>query len=158
MTTTTKPTTTATATQAADRNSGFTLITDWANFLVKSGNWIEVLDPRMMMMMNKSNNPDTSDDEASSINYLGDMERFVTVALLCAHPQIAYRPTITQALRILENAQHELPVLPDRPIPVTLERSRINDAVGGSSNLFSTSQGFQSFATVSSLGSSYMAR
>ncbi len=158
MTTTTKPTTTATATQAADRNSGFTLITDWANFLVKSGNWIEVLDPRMMMMMNKSNNPDTSDDEASSINYLGDMERFVTVALLCAHPQIAYRPTITQALRILENAQHELPVLPDRPIPVTLERRRINDAVGGSSNLFSTSQGFQSFATVSSLGSSYMAR
>ncbi|CAK9863637.1 unnamed protein product [Sphagnum jensenii] len=158
MTTTTKPTTTATTTQAADENSGFTLITDWANSLVKSGNWIEVLDPRMMMMMNKSNNPNMSDDEASSINYLGDMERFVTVALLCAHPQIAYRPTITQALRILENPQHEVPVLPDRPIPVTLERRRINDAVGGSSNLFSTSQGFQSFATVSSLGSSYMAR
>jgi serine/threonine protein kinase len=158
MTTTRKPTTTATTTQAADKNSGFTLITDWANSLLKSGNWIEVLDPRMMMMMNKSNNPNMSDDEASSINYLGDMERFVTVALLCAHPQIAYRPTITQALRVLENAQHEVPVLPDRPIPVTLERSRINDAVGGSSNLFSTSQGFQSFATVSSLGSSYMAR
>jgi serine/threonine protein kinase len=158
MTTTTKPTTTATTTQAADENSGFTLITDWANSLVKSGNWIEVLDPRMMMTMNKSNNPNMSDDEASSINYLGDMERFVTVALLCAHPQIAYRPTITQALRILENPQHEVPVLPDRPIPVTLERRRINDAVGGSSNLFSTSQGFQSFATVSSIGSSYMAR
>jgi serine/threonine protein kinase len=158
MTTTTKPTTTATTPQGADENSGFTLITDWANSLVKSGNWIEVLDRRMMMTMNKSNNPNMSDDEASSINYLGDMERFVTVALLCAHPQIAYRPTITQALRILENPQHEVPVLPDRPIPVTLERRRINDAVGGSSNLFSTSQGFQSFATVSSLGSSYMAR
>jgi hypothetical protein len=135
---------------------GFSLIADWAWSLVKPGNWVQVLDPRM--------NYKSAD--------LEDLERFVMVALLCAHPQVAYRPpTITSARRILEDGQQVVPMLPDRPLPLTLNRQTIISAtaaassVGGrsssSSNLWSSSaaaEGFQSQATISSVGSSYMAR
>jgi serine/threonine protein kinase len=146
----------ADADAASGGTGGFILIADWAWSLVKAGNWVQVLDPRM--------NYKSAD--------LEDLERFVMVALLCAHPQVAYRPpTITSARRILEDGQQVVPMLPDRPLPLTLNRQTIISATaaassaGGrssaSSNLWSSSaaaEGFQSQATISSVGSSYMAR
>lgn len=108
----------------------FVLVSDWAWALVKDGKWREVLDPKM---------DNRGSDE--------DMERFVMVALLCGHPRVACRPTITTALKILENHQ-KCPSVPDRPMPLTLERQQIELTFGSSSKLFSDS-GFQSFTTSS---------
>lgn len=43
------------------------------------------------------------------------MERFVRVGILCAHLMVALRPTILDALKILEG-DAEVPTIPDRPL------------------------------------------
>lgn len=88
----------------------FTLITDWAWTQVKAGKWNEVLDEKMELR-----------------GPAEDMERFVMLALLCAHPLVACRPNITSALRILENCQ-TLPSIPERPIPLTAHGEKIRRA------------------------------
>ncbi|XP_057518866.1 probable receptor-like protein kinase At1g11050 [Amaranthus tricolor] len=50
----------------------------------------------------------------------GIMERFVHVGLLCAHVMVAFRPTIAQALKMLEG-DIDIPKLPDRPLPLNNE-------------------------------------
>lgn len=121
----------------------YTLITDWAWSLVKGGQWEAVLDSRM-----------------GNRGSAEDMERFVMLALLCAHPLVACRPDMTGALRILENDQ-KLPSIPDRPIPFTalpgeserLSRQHAHPTSSTSpttpgSRLFSE-PGFRSFLSVS---------
>jgi len=129
----------------------YTLITDWAWALVKAGQWEAVLDPRM-----------------GNRGSAEDMERFVMLALLCAHPLVACRPNMTGALRILENDQ-KLPSIPDRPIPLTalsgeVERSSRDHIHPGSSStapttpvsrLFSETE-FRSFGNSASEGSSIL--
>ena len=44
------------------------------------------------------------------------MERFVLVGILCAHVMVALRPTIMDALKMLEG-DIEVPSIPDRPMP-----------------------------------------
>ncbi|TKW36821.1 hypothetical protein SEVIR_1G007466v4 [Setaria viridis] len=46
----------------------------------------------------------------------GVMEKFVLVGILCAHVMVALRPTIGDALRMLEGDM-DVPELPDRPLP-----------------------------------------
>lgn len=111
-----------------------TLIADWAWGLVKAGNWEEILDKKM-----------------GNRGSLEEMEAFVLLGILCAHPLVACRPTITGALRILENAQ-KLPSVPDRPIPLTSPRGNIVKSFGASTGLF-TEAGFQSYSSTSSEGS-----
>ncbi|XP_023523433.1 probable receptor-like protein kinase At1g11050 [Cucurbita pepo subsp. pepo] len=48
----------------------------------------------------------------------GVMERFVHVGLLCAHVNVAFRPTIDEALKMLEG-DIEIPQLPNRPLPLS---------------------------------------
>lgn len=81
-------------------NSSVLLITDWAWTHAKSGKIEEILD--------------------ESIREAGPkriMERFVLVGILCAHVMVALRPTISEALKMLEG-DIDIPSLPDRPVPL----------------------------------------
>ncbi|KAK7320978.1 hypothetical protein VNO77_30991 [Canavalia gladiata] len=75
-------------------------ITDWVWTLAELGKMEEVFD--------------------ESIREEGQgkiMERFVLVGMLCAHAVVALRPTIAEALKMLEG-DIDIPELPDRPVPL----------------------------------------
>ncbi|CAM6076553.1 unnamed protein product [Sphagnum tenellum] len=121
------------ARKAVDSTRTFSLITDWAWALVKAGDWAQIVDERM-------------ENRGSG----EDIERFILLALLCAHPQVACRPTMSGALKILEENQ-PMPSIPDRPLPLTSEREKIESAVGLRKELFSEG-GFQSYRSGPSEG------
>ncbi|CAI0438529.1 unnamed protein product [Linum tenue] len=77
------------------------LITDWAWSLVKAGKLEQALDPSLLR----------GGGEAI-------MERFVLVGILCAHVMVALRPSISDALKMLEG-DIEVPPVPDRPLPLS---------------------------------------
>ncbi|KAH6800019.1 Protein kinase superfamily protein [Perilla frutescens var. hirtella] len=79
------------------------LITDWAWGLVKSGKVEEVFHESIRKEGPK-----------------GVMERFVRVGILCAHVMVALRPTIDDALKMLEG-DIDIPRMPDRPLPLSHE-------------------------------------
>ncbi|KAK6132261.1 hypothetical protein DH2020_034001 [Rehmannia glutinosa] len=79
------------------------LITDWAWGKVKSGKVEEVFHESI-----REGGPK------------GVMERFVRVGILCAHVMVALRPTIADALKMLEG-DIDIPRLPDRPSPLSHE-------------------------------------
>ncbi|KVI01795.1 hypothetical protein Ccrd_009810 [Cynara cardunculus var. scolymus] len=54
---------------------------------------------------------------SETMNPRGIMERFVLVGILCAHVMVALRPTIMDALKMLEG-DIEVPAIPDRPTPL----------------------------------------
>ncbi|CAH2038312.1 unnamed protein product [Thlaspi arvense] len=65
-------------------------------------------------------------DEGSGMsNPKGIMERFLQVGILCAHVLVALRPTILDALRMLEG-DIEVPPIPDRPVPLAHPSYRID--------------------------------
>ncbi|KAK7377435.1 hypothetical protein VNO80_02860 [Phaseolus coccineus] len=74
-------------------------ITDWAWTMTESGKIEEVFDESIREGQEKI------------------MERFVHVGMLCAHVAVALRPTIVEALKMLEGAI-DIPQLPDRPVPL----------------------------------------
>ncbi|XP_020220813.1 probable receptor-like protein kinase At1g11050 [Cajanus cajan] len=76
------------------------LITDWVWSLMKSGNLGEALDTFML------------GDGKSARNI---MERFLLVGILSSHVMVASRPTILNALKMLEG-DIEVPPIPDRPV------------------------------------------
>lgn len=76
------------------------LITDCVWSLMKSGNIGEALDASML------------GDENCARNI---MERFLLVGILCSHVMVASRPTILNALKMLEG-DIEVPPIPDRPL------------------------------------------
>lgn len=82
------------------------LITDWVWSLVKAGKVWQALDPSLL-----------KEDDFLSLNPKAIMERFVLVGILCAHVMVALRPTISDALKMLEG-DIEVPPLPDRPMPL----------------------------------------
>jgi hypothetical protein len=78
------------------------LITDWAWLLLKEGKGIEVVDP--------------------AIRNMGSQEvmlRFVKVGILCAHLLVAFRPSMMDALKMLEG-DCDIPEIPDRPLPLMM--------------------------------------
>jgi len=79
------------------------LITDWVWSLIKAGKIEEAFDPSLL-----------KDGESTNSNPKGIMERFVLVGILCAHVMVALRPTILDALKMLEG-DIEVPSIPDRP-------------------------------------------
>ncbi|KAJ4748284.1 Protein kinase [Rhynchospora pubera] len=105
--------------------SGIVLVTDWAWTLVKAGRTSEVLDESLVI-----------DSSPNSIAK-GLMERFVLVGILCAHVMVALRPTIAEALRILEG-DIDVPEIPDRPVPLGLG---IGVGFGEVGNTFTASPG-----------------
>eukprot|EP01018_Ginkgo_biloba_P019341 Gb_33832 [translate_table: standard] len=79
------------------------LITDWAWMLVKEGKGVDIIDKGI-----RHSGPESI------------MERFVLVGILCAHVMVAFRPTIVEALKMLEG-DIDIPEIPDRPLPLTHE-------------------------------------
>ncbi|KAI3752987.1 hypothetical protein L2E82_25030 [Cichorium intybus] len=69
------------------------LITDWAWSLIKEGKVGEVLDTALL-------GGDGTSFEIMNPRRI--MERFVLVGILCAHVMVALRPTIMDALKMLE--------------------------------------------------------
>ena len=59
------------------------------------------------------------------------MERFVMVGILCAHVMVALRPTILDALKMLEG-DVEVPAIPDRPYYV-VEYTKVSTLPGSTS-------------------------
>uniref|UniRef100_A0A0D6QRH3 non-specific serine/threonine protein kinase n=1 Tax=Araucaria cunninghamii TaxID=56994 RepID=A0A0D6QRH3_ARACU len=105
-------------------------ITDWAWSLARKGSTLEVIEQDM-------ENPGPADV----------IERYVMIALLCAHPQLHCRPSIDQALKIIES---DLPVpqIPDRPLPLIADLEDIErTASAGGSGRLSSRSGYQSFST-----------
>ncbi|KAH7435267.1 hypothetical protein KP509_06G056700 [Ceratopteris richardii] len=86
---------------ALDIHDAHPLVTDWAWVRVKQKNALEVVDEQIR----GSGSPAV-------------MERFVLVGILCAHLLVAFRPTMSQALKMLEG-DLEIPSIPDRPLPLT---------------------------------------
>ncbi|KAK7861587.1 putative receptor-like protein kinase, partial [Quercus suber] len=84
-------------------NSSILLITDWAWMHAKSGNVEEIFDESIR-------------EEGPK----GVMERFVRVGILCAHVMVAFRPTIAEALKMLEG-DIDIPRIRDRPLPLSHE-------------------------------------
>lgn len=82
------------------------LITDWAWSLVKAGNIEKVLDATLL-----------KEEDSSNSNPTSIMARFVLVGILCAHVMVALRPTILDALKMLEG-DVDVPAIPDRPTPL----------------------------------------
>lgn len=74
------------------------LITDWAWGLVKAGKEDEVFHESIRKEGAK-----------------GVMERYVRVGILCAHAMVALRPTIADALKMLDG-DIDIPRMPDRPL------------------------------------------
>ncbi|KAJ7946611.1 Kinase-like protein [Quillaja saponaria] len=82
------------------------LITDWAWSLVKTGKIEKALDASLL-----------KDGDSLNSNPKSIMERFLLVGILCAHVMVALRPTILDALKMLEG-DIEVPPIPDRPTPL----------------------------------------
>ncbi|RDX83226.1 putative receptor-like protein kinase, partial [Mucuna pruriens] len=80
-------------------NSSADSIADWVWTLVESGKMEEVFDESIREGQEKI------------------MERFVHVGMLCAHVVVALRPTIVEALKMLEG-DIDIPKLPHRPVPL----------------------------------------
>ncbi|KAK1371167.1 Protein kinase domain-containing protein [Heracleum sosnowskyi] len=96
-------------------DSSTVLITDWAWEHVKSGNVDEIFDPTLR------------EDGPKIV-----MERFVHVGILCAHVMVALRPTMADALKMLEG-DIDIPRLPERPLPLDHK-----DSATGSVNISCT--------------------
>uniref|UniRef100_A0A166IAA8 non-specific serine/threonine protein kinase n=1 Tax=Daucus carota subsp. sativus TaxID=79200 RepID=A0A166IAA8_DAUCS len=100
------------------------LITDWAWDHVKSGDVEEIFDPIVR------------EDGPKAV-----MERFVHVGILCAHVMVALRPTISDALKMLEG-DIDIPRLPERPLPLGHESFR--SSLHSNTSPFAMSSGIRS--------------
>lgn len=96
------------------------LLTDWAWSLVKEGRMEEVFDATLL------ENEKVEGEEDSNPRWV--MERFVMVGILCAHVMVALRPTILEALKMLEG-DIEVPAIHDRPF-YAVEYTKINTLPG----------------------------
>lgn len=99
--------------KALDLSSSTFLITDWAWPLMKAGNTEQVLDPCLLGYEDCVRYPKMI------------MERFVLVGILCAHLMVALRPTILDALKMLEG-DIEVPTIPDRPFYAHTQSGLVN--------------------------------
>lgn len=107
-------------------NPSMVLITDWAWMLMKSGNIEGIVEESI-----REGGPK------------GIMERFILVGILCAHVMVALRPTIAEALKMLEG-DIDIPRLPDRPLPLGHESFRSSFEFSSSISAAETSRSLAS--------------
>ncbi|WVY91503.1 hypothetical protein V8G54_037017 [Vigna mungo] len=81
-------------------NSSTDSVTDWVWALAETGKMEEIFEESIR--------------EEGSVK---SMERFVYVGMLCSHLVVAFRPTIVEALKMLEG-EIDIPELPERPVPL----------------------------------------
>ncbi|KAJ7557095.1 hypothetical protein O6H91_05G111300 [Diphasiastrum complanatum] len=103
-------------------------LADWVCFMLKAGKITELLDQSL---------------KNSALEEV--MERYILVGLVCSHKQVFCRPSMAQALKMLEDDSPP-PVLPDWPIPLTLEVSEMEHMFCSSSNT-SSKGGYQPFSS-----------
>ncbi|XP_024531072.1 probable LRR receptor-like serine/threonine-protein kinase RKF3 [Selaginella moellendorffii] len=89
-------------------------IADWAWSVMKETRIVDILQQPMDKL---------GDEEV--------MESFILVALLCAHPQVAYRPSMAQVVKMLEN-DLAVPSMPERPIPLMVNAQELASTTGTS--------------------------
>ncbi|KAL4183679.1 hypothetical protein AMTRI_Chr11g156320 [Amborella trichopoda] len=87
------------ALDASEGSEAF-LVCDWAWGLAKAGKVREVIEKGI-----REEGP------------MEVMERFVMVGILCSHVMVAFRPSMGEALGMLEG-DFEVPEIPDRPLPL----------------------------------------
>ncbi|KAL5559673.1 hypothetical protein UlMin_035884 [Ulmus minor] len=97
-------------------NPSTVLITDWAWTVLKSGNVEDIFEECIRKEGPK-----------------GVMGRFVLVGILCAHVMVAFRPTIAEALKMLEG-DIDIPKLPERPLPLSHESYKSYLGLGSSAS------------------------
>ncbi|PSS24901.1 LRR receptor-like serine/threonine-protein kinase [Actinidia chinensis var. chinensis] len=102
----------------AVENGKHLLLTDWAWSLVQKGQPLDVIEEGM---------PEMAPPEV--------MEKFVFVAVLCAHPMLHARPTMEQIVNILETGFMAVISIPDHPVSLienanNIERSLIRIDLG----------------------------
>lgn len=85
------------------------VLTDWCWSLVKAGKMEEALDSSLLREIGGG-------DEASA-NVRAVVERFLAVGVLCAHAMVSVRPTIMDAIKMLEG-DVEVPTVSERPTPL----------------------------------------
>ncbi|KAE9595896.1 putative protein kinase RLK-Pelle-RKF3 family [Lupinus albus] len=113
----------------SNMSSSLVLITDWAWTLAKSGKTEEILDQSI-----REQGPEKI------------MERFVLVGILCAHAMVALRPTVSEALKMLEG-DIDIPELPDRPVPLGHESFQSSLLAGMQRSGRSTPYSMSSYST-----------
>ncbi|ESR57414.1 hypothetical protein CICLE_v10023732mg, partial [Citrus x clementina] len=91
------------------------LVTDWAWSLVKEGRALDVIEDGM---------PEMGVPEV--------LEKYVTIAVLCSHPQLYARPTMDQVVKMLETEQ-SVPTIPERPISLVAEIDEIEKSMSSNS-------------------------
>ncbi|GLJ24911.1 hypothetical protein SUGI_0476600 [Cryptomeria japonica] len=116
--------------KALDTSAEEFLITDWAWKLVKAGKTSQVIDGKIR------------EDGSQST-----MERFVLVGILCSHVMVAFRPSIVEALKMLEG-EAQIPEIPDRPLPLTGHGVFADEHGDGDSSVSDTLPSFSSFTII----------
>ncbi|CAN6558572.1 unnamed protein product [Malus baccata var. baccata] len=111
------------------------LVTDWAWELVRKGRPLDVIENDM---------PEKGSPEV--------LEKYVLIAVLCSHPQLYARPTMDQAVKMLET-DISVPSIPERPIPLVANIDDIERYSSSGSIQLSTTGGFQTFSFESNLHS-----
>ncbi|XP_048442963.1 probable LRR receptor-like serine/threonine-protein kinase RKF3 [Pyrus x bretschneideri] len=111
------------------------LVTDWAWELVRKGRPLDVIENDM---------PEKGSPEV--------LEKYVLIAVLCSHPQLHARPTMDQAVKMLET-DISVPSIPERPMPLVANIDDIERYSSSGSIQLSTTGGFQTFTFESNLHS-----
>ncbi|KAM1169453.1 hypothetical protein ACFX13_031942 [Malus domestica] len=112
------------------------LVTDWAWELVRKGRPLDVIENDM---------PEKGAPEV--------LEKYVLIAVLCSHPQLHARPTMDQAVKMLETGV-SVPSIPERPIPIVSDIDDIERYSSSGSIQLSTTCGFQTYKFEGNLPSS----
>ncbi|KAJ9171905.1 hypothetical protein P3X46_015206 [Hevea brasiliensis] len=111
----------------SDHESQPDLVTDWAWSLVKKGRALDVIEDGM---------PELGPQEV--------LEKYVFIAVLCSHPQLHARPTMDQAVKMLETDQ-SIPTIPERPIPLAAEMDDIERVSSCGSGKLSSPAGHKTY-------------
>ncbi|KAL7198544.1 hypothetical protein ACSBR2_020937 [Camellia fascicularis] len=85
------------------------VLTDWCWSLVNAGKMEEALDSSLLREIGGG------DEASASVKVV--VERFLAVGVLCAHAMVSVRPTILDAIKMLEG-DVEVPIVPKRPTPL----------------------------------------
>ncbi|TMX03235.1 hypothetical protein EJD97_017521 [Solanum chilense] len=108
-------------------------LVEWVWSLYGTGELVEATDPRLNKMFNEE-----------------EMERLMVIGLWCAHPDNKLRPSIRQAIHVL-NSEAQLPNLPSRMPVATYSRPPLNMFSSPFSNTYEVNKQEQTMTyTVSS--------
>ncbi|GAA0141202.1 hypothetical protein LIER_35349 [Lithospermum erythrorhizon] len=97
------------------------LLSDWVWSLVKEGRTLDVIEEDMV-----------------DLDLPEVMENYILIAILCSHPQLYARPSMSDVVKLLENSI-PVPAIPDRPNPFVVgsqENEKSTTSVVSATTLF----------------------